>query len=74
MLGCGCLAADFAVVEVGLGGWEAAGASYFEAAVARAADQNSCTFPCCGGFGGPPVSEAKRIFNFSDIWQRAKIN
>lgn len=57
MLGCGYLAVDFAVVEVGLGGEEAGAASCSAAAVVQEAARNLCTCPCCGGFGDPPVKQ-----------------
>lgn len=56
---CGCLAVDSAAVaEVGPGGGEAGAASCWGAAVAREADRNLCTCPCCADFGDPP---AKRL-------------
>lgn len=51
----GYLAVDFAVAEVDPGGEEADAASCFGAAVVQEVDRNLCTYPCCGGFGDPPV-------------------
>jgi hypothetical protein len=44
-----------AAVEVGLGGEEAVDASCSAAVAVREVGRNLCTYPCCVGFGGPPV-------------------
>lgn len=71
-LGYDYLAVLVAVVEVGLGGEEAADASCSVAAVVREVVRNLCTYPCCVDFGDPPV-EFYPILFFCYVKKRLKI-